>query len=295
MSKLCMSRCNLLYMVMQCGWCGGINKLDQEQIRQPHVQHAAPYQQWQLYPQSQPPLQPSSLPGSIAKQDPMQHTWQAGAEYHQGYQHHWQLQQQQNSVDQQMQHMQHGHQNLQQAGQQTQLHHAQHLTQVMQLHAPSQVLPGQQPHNAQFAGHQQLQLNFSPMNIKPRGKYRDCALACRHTVQLCWGWFIVSIVMMIISSVAGTGVLMLLPRLCTTWSTYVPNLAFAVVLLTNVVFNYAASVLQSPGRIADWVAPPAKGAAGEVLQVRTGKALCSCVCIPQSLVSMLAIGADDGD
>lgn len=133
------------------------------------------------------------------------------------------------------------------------------------------------------------------MNIKPRGKYRDCALACRHTVQLCWGWFIVSIVMMIISSVAGTGVLMLLPRLCTTWSTYVPNLAFAVVLLTNVVFNYAASVLQSPGRIADWVAPPAKGAAGEVLQVRTGKALCSCVCIPQSLVSMLAIGADDGD
>lgn len=81
-----------------------------------------------------------------------------------------------------------------------------------------------------------------------------------------WRWMVVALVVLLISSIAGCGIVTLLPLICTTWPTYLPNASLAVLLLFQIGFNYAASVLQPAGRVSDHVSPPARTAEGFVAQ-----------------------------
>jgi palmitoyltransferase len=69
-------------------------------------------------------------------------------------------------------------------------------------------------------------------------------------------WCAVAMVLLLITSMAGCGILTLLPLLCTTWPTYAPNLLVAVLLLLEICFNYAAAVAQHAGRVSDHTSPP---------------------------------------
>jgi hypothetical protein len=85
-----------------------------------------------------------------------------------------------------------------------------------------------------------------------------CMTGCR--------WAVVALAVLLVASIAGTGIFLLLPQLCTTWSTYLPNLAVSIYLCISVAVNYTASVLQSPGRVSECVPLPPRGPHGQVLQ-----------------------------
>jgi hypothetical protein len=85
-----------------------------------------------------------------------------------------------------------------------------------------------------------------------------CMTGCR--------WAVVALVALLVASIAGTGVIVLLPLLCTTWATYLPNLAVSIYLCICVAVNYTAAVLQSPGRVSECVPPPPRGPHGQILQ-----------------------------
>ncbi|KAF6262993.1 DHHC palmitoyltransferase-domain-containing protein [Scenedesmus sp. NREL 46B-D3] len=85
-----------------------------------------------------------------------------------------------------------------------------------------------------------------------------CMISCR--------WTVVALVAMLVASIAGTGIIFLLPLLCTTWATYLPNLAVSLYLCICVAVNYTAAVLRSPGRVSECVPPPPHGPNGQVLQ-----------------------------
>jgi palmitoyltransferase len=81
-----------------------------------------------------------------------------------------------------------------------------------------------------------------------------------------WRWVVVALVVFLVGSITGCGVITLLPLICTTWATYLPNMAFALLLLFQIVWNYAAAVLRPAGRVSDFVSLPVRTPGGSVLQ-----------------------------
>lgn len=254
-------------MCLQCGWCGAINKLSQQQH---HLVHASdgsakprqvPDQQHPLldHLSSQQQHVPQVHGGQAATKSPAA----AGSQQISSQQpeaaptinsH---LQQQLPAQHQVEQHLQTHVQ-----PQQSQLH-----PQHWQLYISNEHNCAVQQHQ-----HQQQQCLATTGDISSHRNIRSRSIAqfCKRCISYFWRWLIICIVLLIISSVTGIGVFMLLPRLCTTYITYLPNLAVAASLVGNIVFYYAASVLQSPGSVAVWVARPPRGPRGEVLQVGHG-------------------------
>lgn len=101
---------------------------------------------------------------------------------------------------------------------------------------------------------------------KPSSRWKQLAQRCTCVCMSTGRWAIIAFVVLLVGSIAGTGIIVLLPRVCTTWLTYVPNVALSVLLLFSVAFNYAAAVMQSPGRVLEFVPVPPRGPHGEVLQ-----------------------------
>jgi hypothetical protein len=81
-----------------------------------------------------------------------------------------------------------------------------------------------------------------------------------------WRWVVVALVLLLVSSIAGCGVVTLLPLICSSWWTYLLNLALALLLLFQILFNYAAAVMRPAGRVSDHAAPPLRSPNGSVAQ-----------------------------
>lgn len=79
-----------------------------------------------------------------------------------------------------------------------------------------------------------------------------------------WRWMVVALVLVLVGSIAGCGIITLLPLVCTTWPTYIPNVSLALLLLFQILFNYAAAVLRPAGRVSDFFGPPLRTADGTV-------------------------------
>lgn len=81
-----------------------------------------------------------------------------------------------------------------------------------------------------------------------------------------WRWVVVALVLTLVFSIAGFGIGTLLPLVCSTWLTYLPNVSLALLLLFQILFNYAAAVLQPAGRVSDYFSPPPRTSDGDVPQ-----------------------------
>lgn len=252
---------------MQCGWCGAINNLGQQQfISQLPLQQllVQPWQSQEHHSHEQPCLRHTSSQGQQDADEAL--LWQTKQHTQEQYYNTVQV-----SARADSQHLQ---QHAQQPG--TLSQHLLH--EQTQQHTAEQLLPSQQPqqqlwqlhiNNQQWTAQQQLNNQQHNSNTEPNhSKSLNILLrSCKRCTGFLLRWAVIAVVAVIISSVAGIGIFMLLPRLCTTWPTYVVNLAVAALLVVNITVNYVASVVQHPGRIGDWVSLPPRGPGGDVLQV----------------------------
>lgn len=87
---------------------------------------------------------------------------------------------------------------------------------------------------------------------------------CWAVLLAAWRWVVVALVLALVGSIAGCGIITLLPLVCTTWATYLPNVSIALLLLFQILFNYAAAVLRPAGRVSEFFGPPPRTADGEV-------------------------------
>ena len=120
-------------------------------------------------------------------------------------------------------------------------------------HSQPAVWQPRQEHGAGAAGSS----NSSSSSRRGRRRWLRVLLAV-------WRWLVVALVLALVGSIAGCGIVMLLPMVCTTWPTYLPNVSLALLLLVQILFNYAAAVLQPAGRVADFHGPPPRTADGTV-------------------------------
>jgi hypothetical protein len=98
------------------------------------------------------------------------------------------------------------------------------------------------------------------------GARRGRAKTCWSAALALWRWVVVGLVLVLVGSIAGCGIVTLLPLICTTWPTYLPNVAFALLLLFQIMWNYSIAVLRPAGRVSDFVTPPPRTPEGVVSQ-----------------------------
>ncbi|KAF8062024.1 PAT11 [Scenedesmus sp. PABB004] len=103
-----------------------------------------------------------------------------------------------------------------------------------------------------------------PEQRRRRWGAASCAGRAARAALAAGRWAVVAVVVALVASVAVTGVVVLLPRLCTTWATYGPNLLLSAAIAVNVTANLAACVAQPAGAPRDWAPPPPRGPHGEV-------------------------------
>lgn len=131
-------------------------------------------------------------------------------------------------------------------------------------------LQQQQQHQlqpAQEAQQQQVQLQLQQQHWQPQQLQQRTAL--RRWLSVAFDvlrWLLVAFVIVLVGSIATLGVVALLPRICTTWASYLPNLGLALLLLGQVLANYLAAVTLPAGRVQDMLCQPGREPGGYIAQ-----------------------------